>query len=130
MTCDICNGTGWKTVEIDGIERVTRCDCWRQSIVERLYNDARIPPRYARCDLANFEHDMDSQRQAWRKAQAFVEAFPAVDILKEVVRTKGGRGYFFETRELLRMVRDTYNASVDETEMDILKPVLEADILI
>jgi DNA replication protein DnaC len=149
MACDICNDTGWKTVEIDGIERVARCDCWRQTLVDRLFDDARIPPRYARCELANFEHDMDSQRQAWRKAQAFVDAFPVVDrglllygphgvgkthlavgILKAVVRAKGARGYFFETRELLRLVRDTYNASVDETEMDVLAPVLEADILI
>lgn len=150
MSCEICNGSGWKTVEIDGVERVTRCDCWRQTLVDRLYSDARIPPRYTRCELSNFEHnDMDSQRQAWQKARAFVDAFPVVDkglllygpqgvgkthlsvgILKEVVRNRGARGYFFETRELLRMVRDTYNSSVDETEMDVLKPVLEADILV
>ena len=42
----------------------------------------------------------------------------------------GARGYFFETRELLRLVRDTYNRSVEETEMDVLGPVLEADLLV
>jgi DNA replication protein DnaC len=149
MSCEICHGTSWKTVETDGVESVTRCDCWRQTVVDRLFADARIPPRYGRCELANFEHDMDSQRQAWRKAQAFVDAFPVVDkglvlygpqgvgkthiavgILKDVVRNKGARGYFFETRELLKLVRDTYNRSVEETEMDVLKPVLEADLLV
>lgn len=149
MSCEICNGTQWKTVEIDGVAFVTRCDCWRQILVDRLYKNANIPPQYARCEVANFDHDMDSQREAWRKANAFVEAFPVVDkglllhgpsgvgkthlaigILKEVVRRKGGRGYFFETNALLKMVRDTYNRSVEETEMDVLRPVLEADCLV
>ena len=54
----------------------------------------------------------------------------AVGILKAVMRKSGGRGFFFETPELLRQVRHTYNTKVDETEMGILKPVLEADILV
>jgi len=54
----------------------------------------------------------------------------AVGILKEAIRSKGARGYFFETRDLLRLVRDTYNRSVDETEMSVLAPVLNADLLV
>lgn len=149
MSCEVCNGSGWKTVEIDGVESVTRCDCWRQTLVDRLYKDARIPARYAKCELSNFEHGMNTQREAWRKATAFVDAFPVVDkglllhgpsgvgkthlaigMLKEVIRKKGARGHFFETSELLKLVRDTYNRSVDETEMDVLRPVLEADLLL
>ena len=41
--------------------------------------EARIPQRYRRCELATFEHDMDSQREAYRRATAFVDAFPVVD---------------------------------------------------
>ncbi|MGE3275593.1 MAG: ATP-binding protein [Vicinamibacterales bacterium] len=147
--CPICDGSRWKRVEVDGLERVVRCDCWRQSLTARLMAEARVPARYARCELDNFEHDMDSQREAFRKAQAFVQQFPVVDrglllfgpngvgkthlavgILKAVVRAKGARAHFFETRELLRLVRDTYNRSVEETEMEVLGPVLEADVLV
>lgn len=149
MPCEQCQDTGWRRIERDGVEHVVRCECWRQTVVDHLGADARIPPRYAKCELANFEHDMNSPREAWRKAQAFVDAFPvvekglllygphgvgkthlAVGILKAVIRTKGARGFFFETRELLRLVRDTYNRSVEETEMDVLRPVLEADVLV
>jgi DNA replication protein DnaC len=149
MSCDLCHGTGWTRVEIDGVEHVARCECWRRTLVDHLSAGARIPPRYARCELATFEHDMDSQREAWRRAQAFVDAFPVVDkglllhgpngvgkthlavgMLKQVIRAKGARGHFFETRELLRLVRDTYNRSVEETEMDVLGPVLETDLLV
>jgi DNA replication protein DnaC len=147
--CTVCNDTYWKPVTVDGVERVVRCDCWRADLVARLAADARVPPRFARADLDNFDHDMDTQRNAWRRAMAFVEAFPVVDkgllfygphgvgkthlavgILKAAIRTKGARGFFFETRELLRLVRDTYNRSVEETEMEVLQPLLEADLLV
>jgi len=150
MSCEICNGSGWKTVEMDGVESVTRCDCWRETLVAQAYREARIPTRYARCELGNFEHnDMNSLRSAWQKARAFVDAFPVVEqgllfhgptgvgkthlaigVLKEVVRRKGARAYFFETGELLKLVRDTYNRSVEETELDVLRPVFEADLLV
>ncbi len=149
MPCPICNDTRWKSVTVDGREGVVRCDCWRAALVERLMAEARIPTRYQRCELETFEHDMDSQREAYRRAAAFVDAFPVVDrgllfygrngvgkthlavgMLKAVIRARGARGYFFETRELLRLVRDTYNRSVAETEMDVLAPVLHADLLV
>ena len=50
-------------------------------------------------------------------------------ILKDVIRGKGARGFFYETRELLKLVRDTY-AGGDATEMDVLRPVLDADLLV
>jgi len=149
VECPICHGSRWKSVEIDGVERVVRCDCWRASMVDGLLRDARIQPRYDRCDLATFEPDTDTRRNAYRKAMRFVDAFPVVDrglllrgpqgvgkthlavgILKEVIRTKGARGYFYETREFLRIIRDTYNRSVSETEMSVLSPVLNADLLV
>src|SRR5687767_14494527 len=79
MECEICHGSRWKSVTVDGVERLTRCDCWRGEVVEKLLKDARVPTRYARCELATFEHDMNTQREAWRRATRFVEAFPAVD---------------------------------------------------
>jgi DNA replication protein DnaC len=147
--CPICQDTFWKTIDADGVEQVVRCDCWRNEVTSRLLNDARVPPRFARAELANFEHDMNTQRFAWQKATAFVEAFPVVDrglllygphgvgkthlavgMLKACVRAKGARAFFFETRELLRLVRDTYNRSVEETEMEVLQPLLDADLLV
>ena len=149
MACEICGGTRWKSVEVDGTERLVRCDCWRTDIVDQLLRDARIPSRYARAELATFEGGSNAKMDAFRLAKQFVAAFPAVDrgllfygphgvgkthlaigILKEAIRLKGARGFFFETRDLLRMVRDTYNQAVEETEMEVLKPVLEADLLV
>lgn len=149
MSCPICHDTHWKSIVAAGVEQVVRCECWRGDLTKRLMSEARIPPRFARAELDTFEHDMDTQRAAWRKANAFVDSFPVVErglllygrhgvgkthlaigILKACVRTKGARAFFFETRELLRLVRDTYNRSVEETEMEVLQPLLAADLLV
>lgn len=149
MDCPICNGSRWKSVEVNGVERLTRCDCWRDLVATRYFAESRIPPKFAKAELSNYVPDTDSQRDALRQAQKFVEAFPAaqkgivfygppgvgkthlaIGLLKTVIRDKGGRGFFFQTTELLRLVRETYNRSVDETEMEVLRPVLDADVLV
>ena len=149
MACPLCNDTGWRRVDRDGVRRVVRCQCWQHDFTKNLLSASRVPARYARCELDTFEHDMDSQREAFHRATAFIDAFPVVDrglllhgphgvgkthlavgMLKEAIRRTGAHGYFFETRELLRLVRDTYNRSVEETEMDVLGPVLHADLLV
>ncbi|MBP7778743.1 MAG: ATP-binding protein [Acidobacteria bacterium] len=148
MACEQCHGSYWVTEIVDGVDRVRRCDCWRQSLGEHQLANARIPRRYQHCQLSNFEQTVDSLREAHRRARAFVDAFPAVDkglllrgrhgvgkthlavaMLREIMTTKGARGYFYETRELLKLVRDTF-AGPGESELDVLRPVLEADILV
>ncbi len=149
VECPICHGSRWKSVDVDGVERVVRCDCWRSDLVSSFLKDARIPVRYERQDLSTFERDTDSRREAYRVAARFAEAFPVVDrgllfhgrpgvgkthlaigILKEVIRSKGARAYFYETGELLTEIRNTYNRSVEATEMSVLNPVLRAELLV
>jgi len=146
VPCQVCDDTGWKRVD-DDVSRVTRCDCWLRNVAERALASARIQRRYAHCELSNFEQHTDSQRDAYRKAVRFVEEFPAVDkgllfigengvgkthlavaTLKTVMRAKRVQGYFYETGELLKLVRDTYAS--DANEMDVLRPVLEAELLV
>jgi DNA replication protein DnaC len=150
VDCEICHGSRWKSVTVDGVERLMRCDCWRDELIAQQLAAARIPKQFARAELSTFEgRGSNLKLEAYRLAAKFVADFPVVDrgllfygphgvgkthlaigILKDAIRTKGARGYFFETRDLLRLVRDTYNAKVEERELDVLKPVLEADLLI
>src|SRR5439155_1045768 len=132
-----------------GVRRVVRCDCWRENRTAQRLSQARIPPRYKKCDLDAFRTDTDSLIQAVQKCRAFVSAFPVVDkgllligvpgvgkthlataVLKEIIQRTGASGLFFDVRELLRLIRETYNPVVRATEFGVIRPVIEAQILV
>jgi len=146
MSCEICNGTGW-TVGERGAER---CRCWLDTVTTRLMDEARIPPRYARCQLDNFVvYPNEKLQNALAQARRFAAAFPAttkglcligppgigkthiaVSVMRQVILEKRARGLFYDVRDLLRVIRSTYNPVVRTAEMDILRPVMDADLLV
>ena len=54
----------------------------------------------------------------------------AVAVLKQVIQTCGARGLFYDTRDLLRVIRSTYDPSIRTTELEILRPVMTAELLV
>src|SRR5207253_1077573 len=54
----------------------------------------------------------------------------AVAVLKQIVQGSGGRGLFYDTRDLLRVIRSTYDPSIRTTELEVLRPVMTADLLV
>jgi DNA replication protein DnaC len=152
--CSICGGTGWALIEVPGlaIQRATRCRCRADARTERLLKATRIPARYEHCTLVGFETGAsfhESLSVAKLKAVQFVEKFPlektgllfigpigvgkthlAVGILQELLRCKGVPCLFVDYRELLKQIQNSYNPSVQTTELDILKPVFEAEVLL
>jgi DNA replication protein DnaC len=150
MACPLCDDTGWKPVEVDGVRRVERCDCWREALTAKMLEQARVPPRYRKCDLDAFViYPNEKLAAAVKRARRFADEFPtvgrglcllgppgigkthlAVAVLRRVILTKGARGLFYDTRDLLRVIRSTYNPLVQTAEMDILRPVMDADLLV
>jgi DNA replication protein DnaC len=150
MKCARCEDTGWRAVDRDGVRRVERCECWRETVTAQLLVDARVPPRYVRCSLDNFVlYPNEKLIAALTQAKRFADAFPAVQkglcligppgigkthiavaVLTDVVRDKHVRGLFYDVRDLLRVIRSTYNPVVRTAEMDILRPVMDADLLV
>ncbi len=150
MECPRCDDTGWRPIERDGVRRVERCDCWRETVSARLLAEARIPPRYARCDLDNFVlYANERLVSTIARARQFAASFPAVEkglcligppgigkthiavaVLRNVIVATGAHGLFYDVRDLLRVIRSTYNPVVRTAEMDVLRPVVEAELLV
>jgi DNA replication protein DnaC len=153
QVCPLCDDTGWKTVGEGRQRRVTRCDCRRRQLGQRLLEHACIPRRYQHCELSNFDILKDphehSLSAALIAAQRFVSEYPltrtglmligpigvgkthlSVGIVKELALAKGVPCLFYDYRELLKEIQNSYNASVATTEMQVLRPVFETEVLV
>jgi DNA replication protein DnaC len=154
--CTLCDGSGLRLVERpDGTRYAQECVCRRQRRAERHIAAARIPERYQHCTLEDYETQFPTADRtlggALMQARNFVRAYPvetdsqgllftgsigtgkthlAVGILQTLVRERGVRGLFVDYRDLLKQVQNSWNASVGHTELDILRPVFEAEVLV
>ena len=155
--CPICEGTGWKPVPVASNSkdrRVTRCDCQLRARAQSLLAAARIPRRYEHCELTNYDTDFPGAHPTLADAHFMASSFAskcdprgdkglliigkigtgkthlAVGILKELIQTRGIACLFYDYRELLKEIQNSYNSTVQTTELDVLRPVFETDVLV
>jgi DNA replication protein DnaC len=145
--CPVCNGSGWEPADESG--KVRRCRCLEVARVDRLLAEARIPKRYEHCDLDSYLPNHESQKKAKIYVQRFLEKYPQIDVgllflgtcgvgkthlavalLKQVIKDKGDGGIFYDFRDLLREIQASWNSISQTSELEVLRPVLEAKILV
>ena len=154
--CPHCEGTGFVYVEKDGLQFAQPCVCRRTVAAtgSDILDLCRIPPRYEHCTLASFDGGSGALQAALNKVQNYCAAYPflggddeglgllftggngvgkthlAVAALRELVATKGARGQFWDCHELIREIKNSYNPETRTTELQVLSPVVDADILV
>lgn len=153
--CAFCEGSGLRIVEEDGRRVARPCECRAQRRTARLLQRAQIPQRYEHCTLANFETNFSgvdvTLKSARMMASRFVGGYPvetdgkglllvgpvgvgkthvAVGILRALIEERGVKGLFYDYRELLKEVQNSYNPNVAATEMEVLRPVFQAEVLV
>ncbi|HEY4843544.1 MAG TPA: ATP-binding protein [Terriglobales bacterium] len=152
--CTMCAGSGWRPVTGAPERGVTRCDCQKQARGSVLIAAARIPKRYEHCELSNFTTDFPGADSSIALAQISASRFVqeveprdgaglllvggigtgkthlAVGILKELIASRGCACLFCDYRELLKQIQNSYNESVKATELQVLRPVFEAEVLL
>jgi DNA replication protein DnaC len=154
--CPICEGSGLRIIEREDGKRFAQpCACQLERRAARMLGRAHIPRRYEHCSLESYETDFPSSHRslgtAHMRARKFVESYPletagtgllltgsigvgkthlAVGILQALVSERGATGLFFDYRDLLKQVQNSYNRQVSATELEILAPVFEAEVLV
>jgi DNA replication protein DnaC len=139
----------------DGGSAAEACDCQHEVRVTALLQRSKIPRRYQHCSFESYEpsyHGADrSLAGAYVTARGFVDGYPAttegrgllltgsigvgkthlaVGILHSLIVEKGVRGLFCDYRELLKEIQHSYNPQVLTTELEILRPVFDAEVLV
>jgi DNA replication protein DnaC len=144
--CEFCFGTGTK---LDPEKGAVPCPCQTPDRSKRLFRSARIPARYTNCSLDNFKRIPDSsQDDAFLYACRLVLDYPAVDrgllfmgpagvgkthlavaIMKGILG-KGFATVFYEFGSLLKEIQDSYNPISKSSELRVLAPVYQSDVLV
>jgi DNA replication protein DnaC len=154
--CPRCGGMGVRPVVTpSGGRAVEICECQTEQRVARLLRRAAIPARYEHCSLESYEPGFAgadrSLAAAHLMARRFVDGYPAttggrgllltgsigvgkthlaVGILQSLIVEKGVHGLFCDYRELLKQIQNSWNPQVATTEMEILRPVFDAEVLV
>lgn len=154
--CPICGGVGLVQVaSASGLWVSRACECQEMVRYHRRLAAAQIPERYRHCSLESYETDFNganpSLTHAKMNARKFAETYPvdtagngllfvgtaglgkthlAVGVLQRLVQERGARGLFCDYRELLKKIQNSFNPQVNSTELELLKPIFAAEVLV
>jgi DNA replication protein DnaC len=148
--CGLCNGTGTRLEPNQaGIQGAVICDCRRTNSGARPFELARIPPRFRECSFHNYYPKNESQYFAHSFASRLTDEYPGVEsgllfmgsvgvgkthlaiaVLKELISKKGVGCLFYESGSLLKAIQDSYNPVSQTSEMRVLAPVYQAEVLV
>lgn len=154
--CPLCEDRGMRiVVEENGRQHAEPCSCRLQKRGAAVMARARIPMRYEHCDLESYAFDFSganpSLRRAYMLVRRYLSEYPlgidgtgllftgsigvgkthlAVGLLRELILTRGATGLFCDYRDLLKQVQNSYNPNVAQTELEVLGPVFDAEVLV
>lgn len=148
FVCSFCFGTGMEVVLSKGARR---CRCHAEDARKKLLEAARIPRRYEGCSLGNYQPAANngSQLRAFNYAFRLAREYPSADrgllfmgscgigkthlsvaILRELIEKKGVPCLFYEFGSLLKEIQNSYNPVSQTSELTVLSPVIEAEVLL
>lgn len=144
--CPKCFGTGMEVVPEKGARQ---CICRTQNSHSIRLKVAQIPRRYESCHFNTYNPQPGTnQNYALTYSENFAKQFPAVNrgllfmgnvgvgkthlavsILKGLTEF-GFTCLFYEFGSLLREIQDSYNPNTRSSELGVLAPVLNVDVLV
>lgn len=145
--CSFCSGTTWEFVPAKGVRP---CRCRGEERKAGLIRVANIPRLYDGCTLSNYKpvRGNATQLRAFNYAYRLVENYPgdgrgllfmgscgvgkthlAIAVLRGLI-DNGVQCLFYDFGALLKEIQSTYNPNTQASELDILAPVVDAEVLV
>ena len=143
--CEICYGTG---VEIVPGKGARPCECRQRDSHSSFLDRVKLPKRYENCHFHNYKPQNPSQVAAFSKSTTLTMEYPAIDqglllmgtvgvgkthLAVSILKGLTERGFtclFYEFGTLLKEIQDSYNPATKASELGVLAPVLNAEILV
>ena len=146
VVCPVCFGTGTQLKPGTG---AVICECRRTNRKASLLKAARIPTRFQARSLDTYYPKHETQSFAHNYAKSLVDHYPAVDkgllimggvgvgkthlaiaIIRALIEKKGVPCLFYESGSLLKAIQESYSAISQTSEMRVLAPVYETEVLV
>lgn len=143
--CQTCHDTGIEVVPGKGARP---CSCRTQGVHSNQLARVKLPRRYSDCHFHNYTPQNPSQDRAFKFASKLTMEYPAVDqglvlmgpvgvgkthLAVSVLKGLTERGFgclFYEFGSLLKEIQDSYNSNTRTSELAVLAPVLNTDVLV
>lgn len=143
--CPACYGSGMEVVPGKGARP---CKCRKQKTHTNLLDKARLPKRYTDCHFHNYRAMNPTQERAIKFATKLAMEYPAIErglvfmgtvgvgkthLAVSILKSLTERGFscqFYEFGALLKEIQDSYNPNTQSSELKILAPVLDAEVLV
>ena len=153
--CEACGGTGFVILDRDGASLARLCSCRARRAIptaSAILEAARVPARYRECSFEGFQFWGSGEMQLMQAktlATRYAEEYPlnksgllfmgqpgvgkthlAVATLRYLALQKGAACLFVDVQDLLRSLQATFDRQSGLTELELLQPVLTAEVLV
>ena len=150
--CSRCQGTGWIIETGDKGPTAKRCGCFHERQAAVLLEKANIPKRYKDCTAratSRSTRTTTPTRTPWPSRKSSSRTFPAqeigllfigpcgvgkthlaIGIIQELIEKKNVPCVFYDFRDLIREIQNTFSPESALTESDVLAPVFRSEVLV
>ncbi|HUQ91287.1 MAG TPA: ATP-binding protein [Bryobacteraceae bacterium] len=153
--CPVCEGTGWRMVQRDGVSGAERCACALAERTNEFQARSQIPPLYQNASLDSFLLPQDNPTalralgQVLTTVRTYAREFPALErpgllligdpgtgkthlavAALRMLIAKGFEGMFFDYQNLLDRIRSGFDPNSGSSNREAYSVAMDTEVLL